>query len=308
MRKYRDDEDYWKIRAFLREVFLRNGRRQRSWDVVRFDYWRWHGVANLSQFSLQDVVYIWETPDGQIGAMLTPENLGEAFMHVAPGFASTGLEAEMLATAEGEYAVRDASGVRKLCVWVNQYESQRQELLAGAGYTRSGAAEYQRRRTLDAPVPAGAPAAGYTVRPMGDGLELLERCYASGRGFHPNDIQYAINNRKDVGWYRNIQNAPLYRRDLDIVAIAPDGSVASFCTVWFDDVTRSGVFEPVATVPEHQRRGLGQAVMCEGLRRLKRMGATQAMVGSYSEAAGKLYASVGFTEYELCEAWEKDFA
>ena len=68
-------------------------------------------------------------------------------------------------------------------------------------------------------------------------------------------------------------------------------------------VTRSGAFEPVATLPNHQRRGLGKAVMCEGLRRLKRMGATQARVGSYSESAGRLYASAGFTQYELCEEW-----
>jgi GNAT superfamily N-acetyltransferase len=143
------------------------------------------------------------------------------------------------------------------------------------------------------------------VRALGDGAELLERCYASGLGFHPDDIQYAVNNRADVTWYRNIQNAPLYRRDLDIVAIACDGAVASFCTIWFDDVTRTGVFEPVATVPAHQRRGLGKVVMCEGLRRLKRIGAMRAYVGSYSPEAGALYASVGFMDYDLLEVWEK---
>ncbi len=41
------------------------------------------------------------------------------------------------------------------------------------------------------------------------------------------------------------------RRDLDLVAIAPDGAVAAFCTIWFDDVTRSAYYEPVATVPTH---------------------------------------------------------
>jgi GNAT superfamily N-acetyltransferase len=81
--------------------------------------------------------------------------------------------------------------------------------------------------------------------------------------------------------------------------------VASFCTVWFDDVTRTGVFEPVATVPAHQRRGLGKAVMAEGLRRLERAGATLAYVGSYSAEAGALYAAMGFTEHDLLEPWEK---
>jgi mycothiol synthase len=71
----------------------------------------------------------------------------------------------------------------------------------------------------------------------------------------------------------------LYRRDLDLVAIAPEGAIASFCTIWFDDVTRSACFKQVATVPAYQRRGLGKAVMTEGLRHLQRMGATLALVG-----------------------------
>ncbi len=83
-------------------------------------------------------------------------------------------------------------------------------------------------------------------------------------------------------------------------------SSSYICTVWFDDVTRTGDFEPVGTAPAHQRRGLGKAVMCEGLRRLKRMGATLAFVGSYTPPAHALYASVGFTEYDLLEPWVKE--
>jgi ribosomal protein S18 acetylase RimI-like enzyme len=77
--------------------------------------------------------------------------------------------------------------------------------------------------------------------------------------------------------------------------------------VWFDDVSRVGLFEPVATVPAHQRHGLGRAVMSEGMRRLKRMGGTKAFVGSNSDEAGALYASMGFTAYELNEPWVKSW-
>jgi mycothiol synthase len=95
------------------------------------------------------------------------------------------------------------------------------------------------------------------------------------------------------------------RRDLDLIVSAPDGSVAAFCTIWFDDVTRTGAFEPVATMPAQQRRGLGKAIMIEGPRRLQRLGATQVTVGSYSVQAGALYASLEFTEYDLSERWTK---
>jgi hypothetical protein len=65
--------------------------------------------------------------------------------------------------------------------------------------------------------------------------------------------------------FLHIQTTLLYRRDLDLVAIAPDGVIAAFCTIWFDDVTRSAYFKPVATVPAHSRRGLGKAVLTEEL-------------------------------------------
>jgi ribosomal protein S18 acetylase RimI-like enzyme len=146
---------------------------------------------------------------------------------------------------------------------------------------------------------------GYAIRSLGDGLELLERCYASGLGFHEGDIKVAVENREDPSWYRNIQTAPLYRRDLDLVAIAPQGAIASFCTIWFDDVTRSAYFEPVATVPTYQRRGLGKAIMTEGLCRLQRMGASTAFVGGFSPEANALYRSVMGSEHQLDEPWVK---
>jgi len=45
-RPYQTEDDYWRIRSFLREVFLFNGRREHSWHVARLDYWRWHLVVN----------------------------------------------------------------------------------------------------------------------------------------------------------------------------------------------------------------------------------------------------------------------
>jgi len=44
MRAY-EPPDFWKIRAFLRETFLLNGREEHSWQAYRFEYWVWHGVA-----------------------------------------------------------------------------------------------------------------------------------------------------------------------------------------------------------------------------------------------------------------------
>lgn len=85
------------------------------------------------------------------------------------------------------------------------------------------------------------------------------------------------------------------------------GEYASFCTVWFDALTRTGAFEPVGTAPDHQQRGLGKAVMIAGLQQLERLGATIAFVSSFSPHALALYSSVGFNLYDINEPWIKEW-
>jgi mycothiol synthase len=306
-RPYQTEDDFWRMREFLRQAFLLNHRLERCWHVARLDYARWHSCLNCAKVSLEEVAWLREA-DGQLVAFLMPDGgRGEAHFCVHPGWHLHELEEEMLRAAEERLAFIKPDGSRQLHVWAPESDLVRQELFSKHGYHKGDWPEYQWYRDLDGPLLDGPVPSGYTIRSLGDGLELLERCYASGLGFHEGDIQKAVENRDDPIWYRNIQTAPLYRRDLDLVAVAPDGAIAAFCTIWFDDVTRSAYFEPVAAVPAHQRRGLGKAVMVEGLRRLQRMGATRAFVNGYSAAANALYRSVMGPEHELYEVWVKEW-
>jgi mycothiol synthase len=303
MRVYRDARDYWRIRDFLREVFLLNGRRELSWQVYRFDYWRWHGIENMGHGRLEDDVFLWEKTDGRLVGVLNREGPGQAFLQVHPAHHGAELEEEMMAVAEAHLAAGEEGGPGAVRVWTDQADWLRHDILRRRGYAVAGEPEHQRRRPVSLPIPDTPVPAGYAVRSLGGTEEVPARSYASWRAFHPDEPD---ERYQGPGWYANIQRAPLYRRDLDIVAVAAGGDIASFCTVWFDDVTRTGAFEPVGTVPEHRGRGLGKAVMYEGLRRLRRMGATQAHVGSYDGPAHALYAAVGFAEYDLSEPWRKE--
>jgi mycothiol synthase len=301
-RLYQHESDYWRIRDFLREVFLRNDRHELSWQTARLDYWWWFDNPCLEHYHFEDVVHLWETPEGKIAAVLTPESRGNAYLNIHPDCRTSELEAEMLAAAEAHLAEQTTGSQRKLIVWAHQQDKLRQNVLIQCGYVKGDWPESQRRRSLDVPIPDTSPAAGYTVRALGDSDEHPARSWVSWRAFHPNEPDEHYGG---WAWYRDLQRCPLYRRDLDLVAVAPDGTLAGFTTVWYDDVTRTGYFEPVGVSPEHQRRGLGKAVMYEGLRRLKWVGATLATVAGYSTAANALYASVMSPEYRLVERWEK---
>ena len=303
MRQYQSDDDYWRIRAFLREVFLLNDRREISWQVYRFDYWRWHGVENMGQGPLDDAVFLWEERDGTIAAVLNSESPGQAFLQVHPQLATFEVEEEMLVIAEAYLSRSVLPDKKKLTVWANEHDQPRQSLLVSRGFAKGDMPEYQRRRSLLVPIPDAPVAPGYVIRSLGDSDELPKRGWVSWRAFHPDEPDEKYEGWE---WYRNIQRAPLYRRDLDLVAVAPGGEFASFCTVWFDDVTRTGAFEPVGTAPEHQRMGIGKATMLEGLRRLRALGATLVYVGSFTPGAHALYESVGFTKYDLSQPWVKE--
>lgn len=306
MRPYQSEDDYWRIRVFLRQVMLLNGVREWSWHVARLDYWRWHVALNCQEReAIDDVVFLWETADGQIAAVLNPEGEGEAHLQVHPGLRAPALEDEMLAVAEERLAA-DRDGQRKLVAWTDDQDTQRLAVLQRRGYTRGKWVERQWRRDLDAPLPGVPLPAGYTVRSLGDTGELPARSWASWRGFHPDEPD---KDYQGWEWYLNVQRCPLYRRDLDIVAVAPaataGGEIASLCTLWYDDVTRSAYVEPVATVPGHQRLGLARAVITEGLRRVRRLGATRAFVGGYEPGPNALYASVLSPEHDRSGQWIK---
>ncbi len=54
-RPYRSDEDNWRMREFLRRVFLLNNRLERSWQAARLDYARWHTCLNCAGVGLEEV-------------------------------------------------------------------------------------------------------------------------------------------------------------------------------------------------------------------------------------------------------------
>ncbi len=99
MRMYQGEEDYWRLRAFLRDVFLLNDHREFSWQVARLDYWRYFGNEHIEHYVLKDTICIWEEGD-RIIAFVTPESRRHAYLQVHPEYGSDELEYEMLSMAE----------------------------------------------------------------------------------------------------------------------------------------------------------------------------------------------------------------
>lgn len=65
LRAYEREDDYWCIRAFLREVFGLNDRVEWAWQVARLDYWRWHVILNCEACDPVERVTFGRCPTGR---------------------------------------------------------------------------------------------------------------------------------------------------------------------------------------------------------------------------------------------------
>ncbi len=303
-RSLNTEMDYFRARNFLREVFLLNNRLEHSWHVARLDYWRWHFIATCQLTPpFEQVTVAWKTEQGELAAILHPYGGGEIRVHIQPRFRSPELEAKVYAYAVEHFAEKTENGAY-LIAPVLADDALRQETLARLGFAKQAGWNHHYWRDLDAPLPDAPAPAGYGIRSMGDESEHPSRSWCSWRSFHSDEP--VSNYDGDFSWYKNVQSAPLYRRDLDVVAAAPDGEIAGFCTIYYDDYTRSAVTVLVGVAAEHWRRGLGKALMIEGMQRLQRLGCTRVFSTANEEPADALYRSV-MTHMRVTDTWFKQW-
>ncbi|HEX5826793.1 MAG TPA: GNAT family N-acetyltransferase [Candidatus Limnocylindrales bacterium] len=301
-RQYADEADFWRVRAFLRELLLEADRRFEAWHVLRWDYWRHHGIENCEWQDLRTVVRLWETEDGRLDAVVTAEGRGNAFPLLRPGIADEGFRHELLDAAEtNDRLDRGGAAGSPLTVWVPSVDPGWIPVLTARGYEPAGLPEDLRTASLDR-VPAGVLPAGYSIRPVRD-EDFPARGVLSLVVFHPEPDGSDAMSLAD---YRNVQRCPLYRRDLDLVAVGPEGDLAGFTTAWFDDVTRTGFFEPVGVHPSHRRRGVALALLAEGMRRLAWYGAELAYTASYGPEVGAVYEAAGLRAGARLLPWRRN--
>jgi GNAT superfamily N-acetyltransferase len=109
--------------------------------------------------------------------------------------------------------------------------------------------------------------------------------------------------------YAALMHAPLYRLDLDWVAVDSDETLAAAALVWLDPVTGVGLVEPVGTVPGHRGQGLAGAVTLAALHRLREVGGRMALVTTRGDdehpGPRRLYTSLGFRPTARTVTWTR---
>jgi ribosomal protein S18 acetylase RimI-like enzyme len=250
-------------------------------------------------------VRVWHDGDKLVGyAMLGDDAYFD--WQVLPGHESQGIESEALAWAEGHLAELRAGDAERwkgpMMVGTRQDNAERIAFLEQHGFHRGEYVEVNMLRSLEEAWPPEAlpreatppPAlpGGLHVRSLaGDAWEVADRAAAHREVWRP----WTVGDVTDEQYTRFMQ-MPGYDQDLDVVAVAPDGTIAAYVNGWLDPVNKIGDLGPVGAREAYRRKGLTRAVLLECLRRMKARGMDRVCVstGEGNAAARGLYESIGF--------------
>lgn len=252
-------------------------------------------------------IYLWDDPSkpGRLlgWALLSPDGVGiDVYIQHELRGGTAAWEMYAWAEQKAETTAREIGKPTIDMLWVLNNDEVLDDYLRQRGF-KQGQSLVHLEISLDGEVQAVQLPAGYKVRSC-KGLpdvEIRARAqYGSFGSTAPFD--------RYLERFDNFMRSPVYNSDFDIVVEDSDGQFGAFCIVWPDPLTRVGLFEPVGTHPDFQRRGLGKAVMLEGLRRLQGCGMRSAIVSTEENnpAAIKLYESVGFEVVGHLGTYEKD--
>jgi mycothiol synthase len=255
-------------------------------------FWYFMVVCHLNP---QEHIRLWLHGSRLVGYVILGED--PSFdCQVLPGYAWKGIENDMIAWAETRLAeLRKIDAARwggKLVSGSRQDDAQRIAFLEQHGFQPGGEfSEVNMLCMLEKQIPTAVVPAGYQVRAVAAAGEISNRAAAQRAVWSP----WTVGDVSDEN-YADLMRLPGYERELDVVAVAPDSTIAAYVNGWIDPLNRIGDFGPLGALPAYRRLGLTRAVLCECLRRMQARGMQRVSVstGVSNIAAQRLYESVGF--------------
>lgn len=143
------------------------------------------------------------------------------------------------------------------------------------------------------------------ILPHGFSIQHIESRNDLKKFHRGTELVFNFPDNPDV--YQILRQAPSFVTELDLIVLSPDDQIASFGSIWFDQGLSLAEFEPVGTVPEFRKRGLGSALIAEACNRLRRLGCRKVSVMSWSESveANRLYQRAGFLPKVRKNDWRR---
>lgn len=220
---YNKDTDFNVIMKFLADLYERT-QSYENWFPDRFEN---------SSDTREDGIRVWEKigaqntpPKRKIVALTSRDSPRDFFLHMDPNYRY--LEREMIEWIEQYFRgiKRKKKNKKKLRINILEGNPQREALLTELGYINAQIYGYYRIRNGNSPIPDHECPESFEIRMIKrtefDQLTLLiRRVFGHGEWFTAETLEW-------------IANCSFYREELDLVAVTPYGTIASFCTFRLD--------------------------------------------------------------------------
>ena len=287
-RRYNILTDFSRVYDFLEETYdvetlnsyLLPQYFEYAHHLLWFDYVRAHKMG------------LWEDNNEIVGIAAYEMNIGTAHLHTRKGYEF--LLPELLDWAEKEITVIE-NDKHTLKVWITSKEPNKQNLLKERGYNLE--------RSDD--VTIFNYKKPFRSRQLPEGFKIIDEtevdydklatCYWQGfdnKGAAPeNNIDGVIK----------CCNAPHADMSLATIVVAPNGEYVSALGMWYDKRNKYAYLEPMATIPEYRRMGLGTIALMEAMKKTKELGATYCFGGPVLN----FYPVIGFETVCQRELWQK---
>jgi mycothiol synthase len=260
-------------------------------------------------FDLSQDLRLWRNEDGSLLAVGSvwrpvPDTTVQGYLSlkVHPDWRYQGLEEQIIAWAEARL-LKAAQGLNlPVQMDVGCYDSQTEliDLSQRQGFSPTRYF-FRMTRSLAEPIPASTLPEGFTLRPVNAEQDAEAWVAMFNQSFIDHWNHHDLTLR-DFHYYCSLS---FYRPELNLVAVAADGTFAAFCesNIFPEDNARTGRLEGwvgvLGTRRGFRRQGLGRAMLLAGLRALQNVGMETALLGvdadNPSGALG-LYQSVGFEQ------------
>ncbi len=237
---------------------------------------------------------------------------GRLWLHVAPEARDLDLEPQIIGWAEERMREvgRERGKPATLRSGAVAGQAERIALLERHGFS-ADRYFFTMDRPLDAPIEEAALPAGFTLRYMDKAQDVEAWAAMFNQSFidHWNHVPLTVEE------LRHWLTAPTYRPELDLIAVAPDGTLAAFCYCEINPDENAhtgrsdGWVRVIGTRRGFRKLGLGRAMLLAGLRVLRAAGVENARLGVDADnptGALRLYESVGFHKTETRISYRKD--
>jgi len=236
----------------------------------------------------------------------------QCFGRVLPAWRKRGIGTRIMAECERRAWERLEEATTEV-VYLEAYADRRQKDVAGL-FAAFGLqpARYFFDMTYDGDVIPAGPGlpVGYSARTFSWGEDeevawrVLDTAFRDHWGHTPLSYEH---------WLHWIRTGP-FEDNLAVLVEAPDGQTVGLCLCFIDREANArrgreeGWIDVLGVLKEHRRRGIGRALLVEGMQRLRHRGCTHLLLGVDTEnptGALGLYESVGFEEWKVGVTYQK---